>query len=225
MNDKAKIQNELAKEYALRFGPMEEYRNKVWEILTADFFQNYVQSTDSVLDLGCGWGEFINNIRCEKKYGMDLNPDAPQYLNNDVTFINQDCSQPWDVEPSSLDIIFTSNFFEHLLTKESLSDTLAQAHQALKPDGKIICLGPNIRFTGQRYWDFFDHHIALTDLSLVEILKIQNFQITQVEPRFLPYTMVDKKPAPLSFVKLYLKLKVAWRLYGQQFLVVATKVC
>ena len=48
-----------------------------------------------VLDLGCGWGEFINQIDARSKYGMDLNPDTREFLSDDVTFLHQDCSREW----------------------------------------------------------------------------------------------------------------------------------
>jgi thymidine phosphorylase len=66
-----------------------------------------------VLDLGCGHGEFINNVQCGKKIAMDLNPAARQYLNPNVVFLEQDCSHPWNIPESALDVVFTSNFFEH----------------------------------------------------------------------------------------------------------------
>ncbi len=76
-----------------------------------------MQAADTVLDLGCGYGEFINTIRCRNKYAMDLNPDAPRFLSQDITFLHQDCSRRWQLPDASLDVVFTSNFFEHLPDK------------------------------------------------------------------------------------------------------------
>ncbi len=56
-----------------------------------------------VVDLGCGYGEFINNIRCASKFAMDMNPGARTHLNPDIRFIEQDCSLPWDLPSDSLD--------------------------------------------------------------------------------------------------------------------------
>ena len=47
----------------------------------------------TIIDVGCGWGEFINNISAQVKYGMDLNPEGNNRLNSDVIFLNQDCSK------------------------------------------------------------------------------------------------------------------------------------
>jgi predicted SAM-dependent methyltransferase len=56
-----------------------------------------------------------------------------------------------------LDVIFTSNFFEHLVSKQALSQTILQAKKCLVPGGRLIAMGPNIRFVGGAYWDFWDH--------------------------------------------------------------------
>ncbi len=56
----------------------------------------------------------------------------------------------------SLNVVFTSNFFEHLHTKRELRETLMQARRCLRPGGGIIALGPNIRYLPGKYWDFYD---------------------------------------------------------------------
>lgn len=213
----------LQKEYALRFSQMAEYRKTVWRILIDHYFQSRVGENQIILDLGSGWGEFINQVQASKKYAMDLNPDASQRVNSDVNLLQQDCSAHWDIQDNSLDVIFTSNFFEHLPTKSALLATLQQAHRCLKPGGRIICLGPNIRYVGNAYWDFIDHYIELTHLSLAEALQMTDFTVAESIPRFLPYTMAQGKNPSLWKVKLYLKLPIFWRLLGKQFLLTAVK--
>ena len=44
----------------------------------------------------------------------------PARLNDDIELILQDCSQPWPLADASLDIVFTSNFLEHLPQKSSV---------------------------------------------------------------------------------------------------------
>ncbi|MDP7129033.1 MAG: class I SAM-dependent methyltransferase [Planctomycetota bacterium] len=214
--------NELAYLYKLRFSETITYRNEVWKLLCRDFFSEHVPAESTVLDLGCGYGWFINNITCAKKYGMDLNPNTANFLDDDVDFLNQNCSKEWDVPEESLDIVFTSNFFEHLPTKEDLKSTLMRAHQCLKKGGKLIALGPNAKYLAGEYWDFLDHHIAITERALGEALEMCGFQVKKSIPRFLPYSMVSKRPS-LFLVKAYLKLPIAWPLFGKQFLVIAEK--
>lgn len=219
-DDEAAYHGELQREYALRFTPLQHYRNAVWRVLTAEFFQRFLPPRATVLDLGCGWGEFINHVRAGQKYGMDLNPDGRERLGADVEFLQQDCSRPWPLADGALDTVFTSNFFEHLRHKDDLRRTLAEARRCLRPGGRIICLGPNVRFLAGAYWDFWDHYLPLTERSLGEALELLGFEIEQSVPRFLPYSMVGKRPVPLALVRWYLKLPWAWRFFGRQFLVV-----
>jgi SAM-dependent methyltransferase len=209
--------------YRRRFQGNLEYRNKVWQTLTSDFFSRWIGRGDRVLDLGCGYCQFINNIACSAKYGMDLNPSAADYAAKNVTLIQQDCSTRWPFDDGFLDAIFTSNFFEHLPTKGALEDTIREALRCLKPGGRLIAMGPNIRYLAGHYWDFFDHHLALTEKSLIEVLEKTGFSVVENVPRFLPFTMVNSREYPLVFLRAYLRLRVAWPLLGRQFLVVVSK--
>jgi SAM-dependent methyltransferase len=219
----ASLNDDLQQEYQRRFQPLREYRKKVWRILVDEFFQKYVPADSTVLDVGCGWGEFINQVKARRRLGMDLNPDSRARLDPDIEFLMQDCSEPWPVPEGSLDIIFSSNFFEHLPHKVALKLTLEEAFKALRPGGKLICMGPNIKFLPDTYWDFWDHEVALTELSLKEILEIIGYEMAECTDRFLPYTMVGAAQKPLWTVSLYLKLPLAWKIFGKQFLLVACK--
>jgi len=215
----------LAKQYEARFSDREQFRIAVWKILVEDFFARLIPHDSALLDLGCGWGEFINHASARRKYGMDLNPDCSAHLDSAVEFLNQDCTNKWDLPDESLDMVFTSNFFEHLPSKESLDETLHQASRCLKADGQIICLGPNIKFLGGQYWDFYDHYLPLTEMSLSEALQLNGFEVAQCIDRFLPYSMSTGRPMPLStmLLKMYLRLPLAWRVFGKQFLVIGRK--
>jgi len=216
-------QTDLSRIYAQRFEANLEYRKSVWRVLIDGYFARWIPRAGTVLDLGCGYGEFINTVRAGQKFAMDLNPDAPKYLAADVTFLHQDCSQDWPLPANSLDVVFTSNFFEHLPDKPALARTLDQIQRALKPDGRLIAMGPNIKCVPGAYWDFWDHYLPLTELSLNEALKNRGFAIEKCLERFLPYTMAGKKPAPLALIKLYLNMPFVWKFLGKQFLVIGKK--
>ena len=213
----------LTQIYENRFSGHENYRKRVWKILIHDFFSKWVKSTDHILDLGCGYGEFINHISCEVRHAMDLNPKTKSLLDKEIIFHQQDCSESWEIDSNSLDLVFTSNFFEHLPNKESLDRTVGEIKKALKPGGRIIAMGPNISVLKGKYWDFWDHHVALSDQSLCELLQIYDFTIEQSESKFLPYNMVRVKERPLFMVSLYLRFPISWKLFGKQFLIVARK--
>jgi len=215
--------SDLQKIYSARFSGLQTYRTQVWQILTRTFFSRWIRPTDTVLDLGCGYGEFSNNIPASKKYAMDLNPSAHQYLNSDVQLLEQDCSLPWPLPDQSLDVVFTSNFLEHLREKPALQATAGEAFRCLKPGGLFIALGPNIKYLPGEYWDFFDHYTALTELSLAEALTMTGFLVEEKIARFLPYTMSQGSQPPLWMLRLYLKVPLLWKLAGRQFLVIARR--
>jgi SAM-dependent methyltransferase len=209
-------------QYRQRFSDAQDYRNALWSVLCRSFFQRYVDKGEVLLDLGCGWGEFSNNIQAGKKYAMDMNPDAAARLNDDVELLLQDCSQPWPLADDSLDVVFTSNFLEHLPEKSLVEATVSEAKRCLKPGGLLIALGPNIRLLPGAYWDFWDHHVSISDRSLVELLTMNGFGISEQHPAFLPYTMSDGNQPSLFLVRVYLQFRILWRLLGKQFLIVAT---
>lgn len=214
---------ELQQLYKKRFAGTSEYRDKVWQVLVEDYFARWIPAHATVLDLGCGHCEFINNVRSEYRIGMDLNPDTSQHAAAGVRILAQNSSEPWGIPNNSLDVVFTSNFFEHLYTKRDLRDTLMQVQRCLRPGGRIIALGPNVRYLPGAYWDFYDHYLPLTELSLAEVLAETGFTLEEQIPRFLPYSMSQGRQPPIWMVRLYLKLKFVWPLFGKQFLVVAKK--
>lgn len=223
MSDSIKDPAELQAIYANRFTSMLQYRTQVWRVLTSAYFQALIRPTDAVLDLGCGYGEFINNVHCRRKFGMDLNPRSPEFLATDVTFLRQDCSSRWELPDASLDVVFTSNFFEHLPDKHALRDTLREAHRCVKPGGTLITMGPNIKYVQGAYWDFWDHFLCLTEMSVGEAMLNNGFRVKRTIPRFLPYSMVKQPQYPMALIRLYLALPVLWRIFGKQFLVIAEK--
>jgi SAM-dependent methyltransferase len=217
--------NELQSLYRHRFDAATlPAKNRIWQVLCRDFFQRYVDpGRDCVLDVACGYGEFVNNIRARRKLAIDLNPDSPRFVAPDVEFhaVAADALAP--IAAESVDVAFTSNFLEHLPDKATLVRVFAEIRRVLRPGGTFIVLGPNIRYLPGEYWDFFDHHLPLSHLSLVEGLRLGGFEPREVIDRFLPYTTQSSLPKGPGFVAAYLRLRPAWRFFGKQFLVVASR--
>jgi SAM-dependent methyltransferase len=214
---------ELRRTYDRRFKGLEARRKRVWDVLNRHFFQRWVRPGDAVLDVGAGYCEFINSISAGEKFALDLNPATPGHADASVTVLSQDICAPWKLPSSSIDVIFTSNFLEHLESKKALTHCLQEAARVLRPGGRFIALGPNIRYCYSEYWDYFDHHLPLSDRSLVEALELEGFTPEVVIPRFLPFTMRGSMPSHPFLVRLYLVLPPAWRFLGRQFLVVAAR--
>jgi SAM-dependent methyltransferase len=216
--------SELARLYADRFTSAElDGKRHLWEALCRGFLDRYIRPTDTVLDLGAGSCEFINACRAAEKIAVDLNPDTKHHaVDARVVLTPSDDLSP--IADATVDVVFTSNFFEHLPDKRTLIRTLDECSRVLKPGGRLLVLMPNLRYLAGRFWDYFDHHLPLTHLSLVEALQMTGYQVDRVIPRFLPYTVKDSPVQVRPFmIRSYLALPLLWPVLGRQMFVAARK--
>lgn len=218
------IDHDLDVLYQHRF-PKEELANKnrIWKVLCTQYFNRFVRSDETVVDIGAGYCEFINNIPAAQKIAVDLNPDVRRFAADGIRIINESCTAVSSIPTGSVDAVFMSNFLEHLPTKDLVLQTLRESARMLKPGGRVIILQPNIRFLYDEYWDYFDHHTALSDRSLVEGVLMAGLDPQVVIPKFLPYTTKSRLPQAPWLVALYLRIPLAWHVLGKQALVVAYK--
>ncbi len=79
----------LKKLYSNRFD-YQQRKAKValWKVLIEEFLQKHLGKEADVLDIGGGYGEFINHIQAREKYLIDLNPDSKTFANPDVHVLN-----------------------------------------------------------------------------------------------------------------------------------------
>ncbi len=217
-------QSKLTDIYRQRFADEQQVqRESLWQTLCQYWFQRYVVADDVVLDLAAGRCEFINHIQCGTKIAVDLNEDVRRYANADVQVVLAWSHDMVGVHSGSVDVVFVSNFFEHLPDKKAFMDTLMEIRRVLKPGGRLLILQPNIRFLNGSYWDFVDHYLPLTDRTLVEAVGLIGLDVVEVRPRFLPYTTRSRMPQADWLVRLYLMLPLAHRFFGKQAFVVAQK--
>jgi hypothetical protein len=211
--------------YQARFSDDERIRKReLWRVLCQSFFQQYVRIDDVVLDLGAGYCEFINHIRCGTKYAVDLNPDTPAHASADVRVISTMSSSLGMFSDGSVDVVFASNFFEHLPDKNAFMATLGELKRILRAGtGRLLILQPNIRLLNGEYWDFLDHHLPLTERTLIEALQVVGLTPIELRTRFLPYTTKSRFPQHAVLVRTYLALRPLQWLFGRQTWMVAVK--
>jgi SAM-dependent methyltransferase len=211
--------------YFQRFTQAElQAKQRLWSTLNSHFFQRLIHPNASVVDLGAGHCEFINQIVAREKIAVDINPNTATFIAQDVNFIEARSDDLSSIGPNSVDVVFSSNFFEHLESKTVLLKTLNECHRILRPAGTLIVLMPNLRYLPGAYWDYFDHHLPLTHLSLKEAMSLSDFRVQKVIPRFLPYTVRGSRlPINALTIRVYLRFRPIWRLFGKQMLVIAAK--
>lgn len=200
-----------------------EAKQRLWRVLVRSFFQKWVSPSSAVLDLGCGFGEFLNHLRCARRAGVDVNPEGSRSLEAGIEFHAGDVRNLSIFPDASFDVVFTSNLMEHLPSKADVEQMVREARRVLKSGGQLIALGPNLRYLPGSYWDFWDHLTPITDRSLAELLGSLDFRVVEHHPRFLPYTTRSGLPQASWLVWLYLRMPLVWPLLGRQFLLRAVK--
>ncbi|MBA2355649.1 MAG: class I SAM-dependent methyltransferase [Acidobacteria bacterium] len=206
--------------YQRRFADMLAFRRQMWEVLCREFFQQHVPPGATIVEIGAGYCEFINHIRAGRKIAVDLNPDTRTHAGPDVEVITSVTSRIDGLESGLADVVFASNFLEHL-SREDILATLREVRRVLKPSGRFLVLQPNIRYCKEDYWQFFDHITPLCERSLTEALETTGFEVVSMRGRFLPFTTHGRLPNSIALLRLYLKLRPAWRIFGQQSFAIA----
>lgn len=211
----------LEKVYEHRFQHIsDEKKIAVWKVIANDIYQR-MGAPKTVLDPCAGRCEFINNIPIEKGLAVDLQ-NIEEHTNSNVEFKQGDIFAV-DIPENHFDGVFISNFLEHLPDAKAAADFINKMHSALKPSGKIAIMGPNFKYAIKEYFDCIDHSLILTHVSLEELLVSENFKVTKLYSRYLPYSFRSALPASTTLTSWYLKMPFAWKILGKQFLVIAEK--
>jgi SAM-dependent methyltransferase len=215
----------LKKLYSNRFDSKQrKAKVALWNVLIEGFLQKHVGQDSVILDIGGGYCEFINQVQAKEKYLIDLNPDSKIFANPDINLLNLNIRSLNDHKllTKRFDKIFISNFFEHLRNKEELIEVLGFCFTYLKPGGSLLVIQPNFKYSFKEYYDFIDHELPITHLSLQEVLETIGFTIDVLIPRFLPYS-TKGRPASPKLLRLYLKLPFIWKFLGGQMFIKASK--
>jgi hypothetical protein len=202
--------------------PYDPRREILWRALWKFHFSRYITSSDCVLELGCGYADFINNVQSRRRIALDSWPGFLKYLAKDVEGHIGDATDLSFLDRASVDFAFASNVFEHL-TKESLSLVLDQLREKLTIRGKLAILQPNYRYAYKEYFDDYTHVSVYSHESLCDFLAAHNYQVIECIPRFMPLTVKDRKMiVSESLIRLYLSLPM--KPLGKQMFVIARPI-
>ena len=109
-----------------------------------------------VLELGAGYANFINNIRCRARTAVDVWPALPQHVRSGVTAHVGPATDLAFLLDASVDFVFASNLFEHL-TQAEFADVLAQLGSKMRRGATLNILQPNYRRAYREYFDDYTH--------------------------------------------------------------------
>lgn len=193
----------------------------MWCAIVDYISKKYLKEPAAALDLGCGYGDFINNLKCPNKFAVDLNPDAANYLAPGIKFINSTADKLEAVESGSLDLIFSSNLLEHLDDSE-LERAAREFHRVLKVGGLMITMQPNYYYAYREYFDDYTHKKVFSHQSLQDFFSANGFKTNAMEKKFVPFSLKSRLPKTYMLTKLYLDFPL--RPMAKQMLGVFRKV-
>lgn len=178
-------------------------RAKVWKAITEYLQQFVLGKADTVLDLGAGYCDFINQINAREKFAVDMNPEASQFCKNDVKFYCTSVNDLSMLETNSINVIFASNLLEHLDDFE-LAKLIEEFKRILKQGGRAILMQPNYRYAYKVYFDDYTHKKVFTHISLCDFFQANGFKAIKIIPKFLPFSLKSRLPKSYILTKLYL---------------------
>jgi SAM-dependent methyltransferase len=201
--------------FETRFAP-DERREKLWRVLWKAVFRNWIDSQDCVLDLGAGYGHFINQVQARKRIALDMWAGFRQYLKADVEAHVGSVVELGFLKPKSVDFAFASNLFEHI-SQEELAEVLRQLRPSLTDRGTLNIVQPNYYYCYREYFDDYTHRTIYSHTSMRDFLEAHGYEVIDLRPRFLPLTIKSRLPVSSFLIRMY--LLSPWKVMGKQMLI------
>jgi len=197
--------------------PYDETKESVWAAVAAYLDDRYGLD-GTVVDIGAGYGYFLNNVDSDRRIAVDRSPVPLSAIDSDVGSLIGDASN-LPLASDSADVVMVSNVLEHLTVPE-IRTALEECQRVLAADGTLLVVSPNFALAPRQYFDDFTHETILTHRSLADLLTLGGFEQTDTVVRFLPFSSEGCLPTLPWLVTLYLRLPVSP--FAGQSLLVAT---
>jgi ubiquinone/menaquinone biosynthesis C-methylase UbiE len=195
-------------------------RGVLWRTLVDCVFQKEISPDATVLELGAGYGDFINAVKAKRRLAVDVWPGMVQHLQAGVEGLVTSVTQLDAVPDNAVDYVFSSNCFEHI-SQADLVECLTQLKRKMKPGATLSIVQPNFKYCAAEYFDDYTHVSIYTAQSLADLLAANGFKITRFVPRFLPLTIKTGAPVHPLLIRLYLMSPV--KPLAKQMLISATR--
>jgi SAM-dependent methyltransferase len=178
-------------------------RSVVWAALWRYYFRHRIDATDTVLDLGCGYGDFINHVIAKRRIALDLWPEFVTHIGPGIETLVASLTDLSALEDGTIDYAFASNVVEHV-TKDEFASLLACLKTKLSARGRLTLIQPNYRYASAEYFDDYTHISIWSHVSLADFLTANGYEVIEIRPRFLPLTVISRIPVFPPLIGLYL---------------------
>lgn len=193
-------------------------RDVLWRTLWDAYFKERIAREDCVLDIGAGYGQFINHVQADRRIAVDIWQGMVEQLAPGVEPLVGDLDVLDRLGAKSVDYAFASNIFEHI-TKEKFATVLTTLHKKLSSKGTLTILQPNYAYAYREYFDDYTHVSVWSHISLADFLEAHGYEVIEQHPKFLPLTIKSRLPVSPFLIKAYLKSPI--KPMGKQMLFVA----
>ena len=200
--------------------PWLDRRADVWREITHYVLRD-APDARTVVELGAGYCDFINNVPAQTRFAFDMNPDMARFAAPGVQLRVGDCQGLPGIGDGVADLVFASNFLEHF-TLDQAAVLVRDAHRVLRPSGRIALIQPNHARCPSHYWDDPTHRTAFDHTNLPELLTRNGFRMVRMTPGLLPFSMKSRLPKIPLLVRWYLRSPV--RPLAAQMYAVAERV-
>jgi len=214
--------------YSSEKKPFSNYPSRLIKELVKKFKLNL---NSSILELGCGRGEFLNEFTNlgMKGYGVDISGYAKNFCKNAEIKISDITKEQLPYPDNHFDIVYSKSFIEHFYYPEI---AFKEAYRVLKPSGLFINLTPEWKYIYRSFYDDYTHRTPFTKKSLQDIHLINGFKNVKVESfKQLPILWSDNFLIKNLFgffsgvtrilVPEYFRLKFKWIRFSKEIMLLS----
>lgn len=170
---------------------------------------SYIKDANTILDIGCGKGVFLDILKKEGKITYGLEPDEKAVINlrKNGHFATLGNIADSNFNSSFFDLVTMYQVIEHI---DNPTLVLNEVHRILKPEGALIIETPNISSSlskNKNHWVNLDlpRHVILYDAkSLVALLRKAGFHsevYIRVSPSDIRHTFFLKHNIQNRYLK------------------------
>lgn len=149
--------------------------------------RSYVRKVGKILDVGCGWGAFLDAARefGFEPYGIEITPSAVHYANSRLHIpVDSRPLEEQAFEKNSFSLVTMNHVLEHLPNTRQVLD---KVFSILEPGGVFAGMVPNFQsFCSEmerEHWEWLDpnfHYVHFTPKTLQAILEQAGFVVEKI---------------------------------------------